>query len=153
LVCLLLFVRAMLRIANVFLAVSMAGLLLSTGCAQDLDLGDEPIADLESGIELDGLSDRTEIVIDLARHDLDGANLTIRYRPGLRLTFLNSDGASHELRFDDSPHGTLLPANSGSSVTRAIAGPGVLSYRCHKHPNMVGQINVTTSDPPTTRTN
>ena len=66
--------------------------------------------------------------------------------PGTKVTFINLDTRAHEIHANNNPTGLqhepgqLQPngANSYSQILKA----GTVNFRCHIHPNMIGQIVV-----------
>lgn len=76
----------------------------------------------------------------------------IQVAAGTKVTWVNNDTINHEIHSDGSlgiaHEGGELLANQGNSYTQTFqlpAGattPQVFTYRCHKHPNMLGQIIV-----------
>ncbi len=66
--------------------------------------------------------------------------------PGTKVTFVNEDNINHEIHSDGSlgiqHEGGPLMANAGNSYTQTFNGKGTFNFRCHIHPNMLGQIVV-----------
>ncbi len=66
--------------------------------------------------------------------------------PGTRVTFINMDTRNHQIHANANPAGlnhqpaVLLP-NGANSYTQILT-KGTVNFRCHIHPNMLGQIVV-----------
>ena len=66
--------------------------------------------------------------------------------PGTKVTFINMDSRNHEIHANTNTvglkhePGTLLP--NGANAYSQILTRGTVSFRCHIHPNMLGQIVV-----------
>jgi plastocyanin len=64
--------------------------------------------------------------------------------PGTKVTFVNLDTRAHEIHANNNPTGLnhepgpLVPNGSYSQILKA----GTVNFRCHIHPNMLGQIVV-----------
>jgi plastocyanin len=77
---------------------------------------------------------------------------TIQVAAGTKVTWVNGDGINHEIHSDGSfgiaHEGGALMANGANSYTQIFKNTGAAgttatySYRCHIHPNMLGQIIV-----------
>jgi plastocyanin len=76
----------------------------------------------------------------------------IQVAAGTKVTWINRDGINHEIHSDGNfgiaHEGGPLMANGANSYTQTFKNTGAAgttatySYRCHIHPNMVGQIIV-----------
>ena len=66
--------------------------------------------------------------------------------PGTKVTFINMDTRAHEIHVNANTvglkhePGTLLP--NGANSYSQILTKGTVNFRCHIHPNMLGQIVV-----------
>jgi hypothetical protein len=66
--------------------------------------------------------------------------------PGTKVTFINMDTRNHEIHANNNPTGLQhqpgqLQAN-GANTYSQILKAGTVNFRCHIHPNMLGQIVV-----------
>jgi plastocyanin len=71
---------------------------------------------------------------------------TLFVAPGTKVTFVNADTINHEIHSDGTlgvaHEGGQLMAGGANSYTQTFSGTGTLQFRCHIHPNMLGQIVV-----------
>ena len=68
------------------------------------------------------------------------ANLQVK--AGTTVTWTNQDTAAHTVTFRDGTKGSGL-LQQGQSFSYTFASPGTFAYYCAAHPNMVGQVIVT----------
>jgi plastocyanin len=78
------------------------------------------------------------------------SEMTVKYVPGLKVTFVNNDIINHEIHAQNTANmegiqheqGPLM-ANAANSYTQTISGPGDIQandIHCHLHPNMIGPL-------------
>jgi plastocyanin len=71
---------------------------------------------------------------------------TVFVAPGTKVTFINNDTINHEIHSDGSlginHEGGPLMANGANTYTQTFNATGTFNFRCHIHPNMLGQIVV-----------
>ena len=90
----------------------------------------------EPTVEAPGRSDLVVITIENYKFTPNQISVTA----GSTVTWLNQDPVSHNIVFDDQNASPLL--EKGEQWSYKFDKPGSFRYYCHKHPLMIGNVEV-----------
>lgn len=122
------------------LTISTTSCTISSSTPLTLDLLQEVLITIAPGVNLGTAAAPNTTAFGAVSTSIIFVN------PGTKVTFINMDSRTHEIHANTNTvglkheQGTLMP--NGANSYSQILTKGSVSFRCHIHPNMLGQIVV-----------
>jgi plastocyanin len=99
-----------------------------------------PLSPNPGGVAAEAATVANGATVKIANFDFGPAAITVPV--GASVTWINADDDAHSIVADNHAFRSK-PLDTGESFSFTFTAPGIYSYRCGLHPQMIGKVVVT----------